>query len=357
MIRPPALLLGVPIADLGEAETLGLIGDMVRDGRATGATHQIATANVDFLVNALADERLRRILQSADLCLADGMGVKWGAAVVGMPIRERVAGADLFPLLVDASQHNGWRVHVFGSKPSTVRSAEALVRERLPRSSVTFDAGPQISDPTDVPEAVLDAIAAVDADILCVALGNPKQELFIDANRERLGAPVMIGIGGSLDFFTGDRRRAPGWMQRTGTEWIARMVQEPARLAPRYARDLWVYTPRLAREWRVTQARRREAGITVELEPAAVVARFDGRAAAPGPVEWQRAIDRISVGAELRVSPGSATAVADPALACLVGLLQHARRQNAKVVWLDDPARLAPLVRPFGISVEFFTSP
>ena len=97
---------------------------------------------------------------------------------------------------------------------------------RARRSSL--DPGPQIPDPTTVDDAVLEAITAVDADILCVALGNPKQERFIKAHRERLGVPVMIGVGGSLDLLVGERRRAPRWMQRTGTEWIARLAQEPA---------------------------------------------------------------------------------------------------------------------------------
>ena len=78
---------------------------------------------------------------------------------------------------------------------------------------------------------------------MCVALGNPKQERFIKAHRDRLRVPVMIGVGGSLDMLVGERKRAPSWMQRTGTEWIARMVQEPRRLGRRYAHDLRVFGP------------------------------------------------------------------------------------------------------------------
>src|SRR6476660_4214015 len=134
MIRPPALLFGVPIADLSMNETLTLIGELIDDGRALGRSHQIATANVDFLVNALDVPELRAILQNADVCLADGMPVVWGAALVGTPIQERVAGSDLVPRLVETSQATGWRVHVFGSSPSVADRAMELFADRYPKA-------------------------------------------------------------------------------------------------------------------------------------------------------------------------------------------------------------------------------
>src|SRR5688572_8108641 len=100
--RPPALVLGVPIEDVTMHETLELIDAFVQEGRADGHTRQITTVNVDFLVNALADPEIAAILQQADVCLADGMPVVWGARMLGTPIRERVAGSDLVPLLVEA---------------------------------------------------------------------------------------------------------------------------------------------------------------------------------------------------------------------------------------------------------------
>ena len=155
------------------------------------------------------------------------MPVVWGASLLGMPIQERVAGADLVPRLVEVSQSTGWRIHVFGSSSSVADRATALFAAPYPNAAVSIDPGPRIPDPSSVDDRVLDDIAAVDADILCVAFGNPKQERFIEAHRDRLRVPVMIGVGGSLDMLVGERKRAPRWMQRTGTEWIARMVQEP----------------------------------------------------------------------------------------------------------------------------------
>ena len=139
MIRPPALLFGVPIADLSMSETIAVVGELIDDGRSFGRSHQIATTNVDFLVNALENADVRAILQGADVCLADGMPVVWGAALLGMPITERVAGSDLVPRLVEASASTGWRIHVFGSSPSVADRAAAMFAERCPGARVSFD--------------------------------------------------------------------------------------------------------------------------------------------------------------------------------------------------------------------------
>jgi N-acetylglucosaminyldiphosphoundecaprenol N-acetyl-beta-D-mannosaminyltransferase len=273
-----------------------------------------------------------------------------------MPIRERVAGADLLPLLVEASAKTGWRVHVFGSTPAAAGRAVGLFAERYPDASVSVDPGPLIPDPTSVDDDVLDAIAAVDADILCVALGNPKQERFIDAHRERLAVPVMIGVGGSLDLLVGERRRAPRWMQRTGTEWMARLVQEPRRLGRRYAHDIRVFGPRLAREWREVRARRGQAGLAVDVTARVVEVRVSGSAAA-GLETWRRAVSRLAEGAELHLRSGSASSIGDRALAELVGLVQQARRRNAEVRWLDDPSSLADVLRARGVPPALVAAP
>jgi N-acetylglucosaminyldiphosphoundecaprenol N-acetyl-beta-D-mannosaminyltransferase len=340
VIRPPALLFGVPIADLSMAETITLIGDLIDDGRSFNRSHQIATTNVDFLVNALEVPEVRAILQNADVCLADGMPVVWGASLLGMPIQERVAGSDLLPLLVEASARTGWRIHVFGSSPSVAARASTLFAQRYPGASVSIDPGPHIPDPTSVDDCVIDAIAAVGADVLCVALGNPKQERFIEAHRDRLGVPVMIGVGGSLDMLVGERRRAPMWMQRTGTEWIARLVQEPRRLGRRYAHDMWVFGPRLAHEWRGVRSRRNHPGLFIDVTTSSVEVRIGG-GAVPGPALWDRATRGLTDGLALHLWRGSATSISDRALAVLIGLVQQARWRNADLRWLDDPSQLA----------------
>jgi N-acetylglucosaminyldiphosphoundecaprenol N-acetyl-beta-D-mannosaminyltransferase len=96
-----------------------------------------------------------------------------------------------------------------------------------------------------MPDDALKAIRDADPDVICVALGNPKQEWWIEHHRRALGVPVLIGVGGTLDLLVGDKRRAPAWIGRLGLEWVYRAVQEPKRLGPRYARDIFIFLPRL----------------------------------------------------------------------------------------------------------------
>ncbi len=166
----------------------------------------------------------------------------------------------------------------------------------------------------------------------------------------------MIGVGGSLDLLVGERRRAPAWMQRTGTEWIARLVQEPRRLGRRYAHDIWVFGPRLAREWREVRARRDQAGLVVEVTARAVDVRIGG-STVPGPDAWNRAVCGLTEGAGLQLWSGSATSISDRALAVLIGLVAQARRRNAEVRWLDDPSPLTGALEGRGIPPGLIGAP
>lgn len=174
--RPPALMFGVPIDNLSMEETLNAVGELVVSGRQRHRTHQIATVNVDFVVNALGDRTIKQLLQRADLCLADGVPVVWGARTLGMPLIERVPGADLVPALAERATTTGWKIHLFGSAEGIAERAAKLLLTRHPGVAITAESGPMISDMAQVGDEVLDKIAAIDPDILCVALGNPKQE-------------------------------------------------------------------------------------------------------------------------------------------------------------------------------------
>jgi N-acetylglucosaminyldiphosphoundecaprenol N-acetyl-beta-D-mannosaminyltransferase len=243
----PVPVLGIPIDRVTMADAVAEIERLVALGRQRHTTHQVVTVNADFVVNALDDPQVHGVLRDADLAIADGMPVVWGARGVGLPVPSRVTGADLVPALAAHSAETGLRIHFYGSDETVAERAAALLVERAPGARITADSGEVIKDPHHPPDRVLAAIAAVDADVLCVALGNPKQERFIAATRDRLRTPVMIGVGGTLDLLVGVRRRAPRLVQRIGLEWVYRAVQEPGRLGPRYARDIVVLGPTLAR--------------------------------------------------------------------------------------------------------------
>ena len=227
-----ASILGVPIDDVTMDETIDLIAEMVEEGRASGRVHQIATVNVDFLCNAVDDERLMGILGRTALSIADGMPLVWGSRWLGTPLRERVAGADLVPALVERAAADGYRVYFFGAAPTVAAAAADVLRERYPGAEIVADAGPMFADPADMDPAALVPIKAARPDICCIALGNPKQELWIERFGADVGAPVVIGVGGTLDFVSGAKRRAPGWAQRFGFEWVHRAVDRTAPADP-----------------------------------------------------------------------------------------------------------------------------
>lgn len=256
------VLLGTPIDDVTLPEAIDRIGEMIDDGRASGRVHQVVTVNVDFVVNASHDPSVLAILQRSDLAIPDGMGIVWGARIVGVPIRERTSGVDLVPALAARAAIDGWRLCLFGAAPGVAERAAQILQERSPGADVVGMEAPVIDADGGMDPAAAETLREIDADVIGVALGNPKQERWIARHGAAVGAPVYIGIGGSLDFLTGVTRRAPPWMQRAGLEWIHRALSEPRRLAGRYAKDLVVFGPGLAAQaWR---GRRRRASASVD---------------------------------------------------------------------------------------------
>jgi N-acetylglucosaminyldiphosphoundecaprenol N-acetyl-beta-D-mannosaminyltransferase len=239
------VLLGTPIDDVTLPEALDRIGTMVDHGRATAQVHQVVTVNVDFVVNASRDTGIRSILQHSDLAIPDGMGIVWGARILGVPVRQRTPGADLVPALAERAARDGWRICLFGGAPGVAERASQLLRERYRGADVRSMEAPPIAADAATNPHILEALRLVHADIVAVALGNPKQERWIARHGASVGAPVYVGIGGSLDFLTGVTRRAPSWMQRAGLEWVHRAISQPRRLAVRYGRDLALFTPGL----------------------------------------------------------------------------------------------------------------
>lgn len=249
-MRGAAVILGVPVDDVNMAEAIDDIVRFVRVGRETGRWHQVTTVNLDFVTNAVRDVRLLRLLQRAALNIADGMPIIWGARVLGVPLRARVAGVDLVDTIAARSAAGDLTLYLFGGAPGVAEEAARRLRARHPGATVMHGtSASQFSDVADMDRKLLDDIRAADPDVLCVALGNPKQEWWIEHYGPQLQIPVLIGVGGTLDFIVGRRRRAPDWMQRLGLEWVARMLQEPARLGPRYARDAVVCLPRFVTQW------------------------------------------------------------------------------------------------------------
>ena len=219
--------------------------------------YQVSTVNLDFLVRAQQSEEVRAVFRRSSLNVADGAPVVWLARLLGHHLPERVPGADLVPRVVSLAAQRGASVFLLGGEHGV--AAEAA--RRLERANAglriagTYEPARASLDEMDH-ETIVERVAASGADILLVALGHPKQELWIDRHRERLQCRVAIGVGCVFDLIAGRRRRAPAWMQEAGLEWLYRVAQEPRRLAGRYAADCqWLMLMTVRILWRRLRVR------------------------------------------------------------------------------------------------------
>jgi N-acetylglucosaminyldiphosphoundecaprenol N-acetyl-beta-D-mannosaminyltransferase len=243
------MLLGIPIDNLNMQEMLDRVEELIRSGRENGKSHQAATVNVDFIVKATRDPELHDLLVHADLATADGMPLIWSSQLFGTPIKERVAGSDLVPLLAERAAEKQFSIYFYGSGPGIAARAAEILKEKYPGLIVAGVKSPPFSKTLTVDPEVVDEIRAANPDILLVGLGNPKQEKWIGMYRKHLKVPFMIGVGGTMDMITGNLKRAPVWMQRVGLEWLFRMLQEPGRLWRRYTTDFFVFGSLVWKQW------------------------------------------------------------------------------------------------------------
>ncbi|MES3035107.1 MAG: WecB/TagA/CpsF family glycosyltransferase [Gemmatimonadota bacterium] len=194
----------------------------------------VFTPNVDHVMLAERDVRLRDAYSRSSLAVADGVPIVFASRLIGPVIPEKVSGSDLILPLMELAARQRWRVYLLGGADGVAYEAADILRGQYGVNIVGVDDSMIHLVPTPDEEAVVERIAAAQPDLLLVALGCPKQELFIDRLRPVLGKIVAIGVGASLDFVSGRINRAPGWMSRNGLEWCFRLSKEPRRLWKRY---------------------------------------------------------------------------------------------------------------------------
>ncbi len=217
-------ILGVKVHNVTTHQALALIERYMDEPRV----HQIATVNPEFVMAAQNNVSFRHVLNSADLCIPDGIGLIFAGRWLGNPLQERVAGSDLVYKLAAMAASHGWRLFLLGAAPGVADQAAKMFRTKYPELDIagTYSGSPALDENADLVRRVNES----GADILFVAYGALAQDLWIARNAEVLeNVRLAIGVGGSLDFATGRAVRAPKWIQRIGLEWLYRLFREPWR--------------------------------------------------------------------------------------------------------------------------------
>jgi N-acetylglucosaminyldiphosphoundecaprenol N-acetyl-beta-D-mannosaminyltransferase len=230
-----AEILGIEIHDITMEEMPAIIKEMI----GTGRPHHIMTVNPEFMMIAKHDIEFRRVLQEADLKLADGIGIVLAAKILGFSLRERVTGIDLVWKLARVAGNNGYRIFFLGAADGVAERAAMILRNENPGLLVagTYSGTPNPEDEDAICAVIKDAAP----DILLVAYGPPKQDLWIARTKERLQVPLSIGVGGTFDFIAGILPRAPFWVRKLGLEWLFRLLRQPKRWKRQLTLPKFVY--------------------------------------------------------------------------------------------------------------------
>lgn len=238
--------LNTEIDNLSMQETLQEIDRIIQEERGA----YVVTPNVDHIVQLETNGDLQKAYQNARLRITDGKPLIWISKLYKTPIKEKISGSDLFPLLCGLAAQKGYRMFFLGAAEGIAAKAAENLQRRYPGLQVTGTYSPPIGFENDSNEMIKieEMVRTANPHILIVGLGCPKQEMFMYRNSEKLGVPISLGLGASFDFEAGNIRRAPKWMADRGLEWLFRITQDPRRLFKRYMVDdmkiiflLWKY--------------------------------------------------------------------------------------------------------------------
>ena len=214
---------------------------------ASAMPHYVAVVNVAKLVQMRSDKELARSVLSADLIGADGVPLIWVSRLFGTPLPGRVNGTDLMHRLLERAHEKNYRVFFFGAQEKVLQKVLEVVRQNYPGVQI---AGFQNGYFTAAEElAIVQKIRNAKPDILFIAFGTPKKELWVKKYVSAMGVPLIHGVGGSFDVLAGIIPRAPLWMQRAGLEWLFRLCQEPRRMWRRYLTTNTVFVMLILWEW------------------------------------------------------------------------------------------------------------
>ena len=215
---PQAVARALEIIGGGCAKSLGLLSQSPKS--------YVVTPNPEIVWMARRDCAFRDAINGAGLVLADGIGIILAGRILGTPLPEKIPGIDFAAALFGEMAGFGGSVYLLGAKPGVAENAAKKLAAAYPGLRIAGSADGYFTD--DAP--VIASINAARPDVLLVCLGAPKQELWMAANLEKLDVKLCAGLGGSLDVFAGEVRRAPAFFRKFGLEWLYRLISDPRRI-------------------------------------------------------------------------------------------------------------------------------
>jgi N-acetylglucosaminyldiphosphoundecaprenol N-acetyl-beta-D-mannosaminyltransferase len=234
--RPPRFLLGRSPIDRISMDYAALLITEALLHRGALPSLTIVGPNAHLVNLAEHNSRFARAMQAADLAVPDGISVVMASRLLRVPIPERVTGGDLMERMCAEAARFGFRVFFLGGLPGAAVMAAHNLRLRYPGLQVCGTCCPRRgfeSDPEEA-ERIIQMVNMHEPDLLCVAFGAPKQEIWMQENRDKLRVGAILPVGAAFDTQSGLRRRAPVFFQRLGLEWFFRLIMEPRRLWRRY---------------------------------------------------------------------------------------------------------------------------
>ncbi|MBO5468869.1 MAG: WecB/TagA/CpsF family glycosyltransferase [Lachnospiraceae bacterium] len=228
-------LLNTYVNNVNMDETIQAIEDMI----ASEKKSYIVAINVDVVIKIENDSYLKEITDKADMVLVDGKPLEWIAKWHNRPIKAKISGSDLVPILCERAAKKGYSIFIIGGKEGIAEKAKQNLERDLSGIKIVGTYAPPFGFEKDVRELkkINEMISNVHPDILIACFGCPKQEKWIYENYEKYDAKVSVCAGATVDFLAGNVNRAPKWMSDHGLEWFYRFLQEPKRMFKRYFVD------------------------------------------------------------------------------------------------------------------------
>lgn len=228
-------LLNTYVNNVNMDEAIQAIEDMI----ASEKKSYIVAINVDVVVKIENDSYLKEITDHADMVLVDGKPLEWIAKWHKRPIKAKISGSDLVPILCERAVEKGYSIFIIGGKEGIAKKAQQNLERDLPGIRIVGTYAPPFGFEKDdyELEKINSVIFEANPDLLIACFGCPKQEKWIYENYQKYDAKVSVCAGATVDFLAGNVNRAPKWMSDHGLEWFYRFLQEPKRMFKRYFID------------------------------------------------------------------------------------------------------------------------